>query len=277
MRYCVPAFVVLALLAGPKSLFSADKAKETPKPAPLPALSDNPVLKEVKFHNAPLSEVVGYLRQSFPRFKAVVVPDPQCSDPDPALPNIELKDIDLQQFLEVLKQTLPQLTIEGIDGEIGPVCLFKVAAPEGAQPPRLEVYRLSPLIPAGQSDRTKALNDILSLVQAALEAQGSASNVLMKVHEATGTLIFRGNPTQIEVVQRALKALEPTAEESQRAKLHAQIQADRERKEDRSAQLEKRLREAEDEAGEARKRISAQATEIETLKARLAARSDKSP
>ena len=205
-----------------------------------------------------------------------MVPDPECADPDPTLPDIELKNIDLNQFLDVLSQALPQLSVDGVQGEKGPVCLMKIGAQAGAQPPRLQVYRLTPLIP-DTADRKAYLNDILSLVQAALEAQGSASNVLMKVHEQTGTLIFRGNAAQTDVVEHALKALEPTNTESQRAKLQLQYQAERERTQVRVAQLEDRLKEAEMEAAVARKQVREQTSEIEVLKARLAAQGDKKP
>ncbi len=304
MKYHVPAFAMLALLTAPTILFSAEKPKDSATPAaPVSFTGDNPTLKEVNFHGARLSDVVAYLRQSCPRFKAVVVADPQTSDSDPTLPDIELKNIDLKQFLEVLKQTNPQLTIDGVDGQQGPVCLFKLGAPPMAmgaafQPmaagqsvpaaQHLQVYRLSQLIPAGAADRAKALNDILSLVQAALEAQGPSANTLMKVHEATGTLIFRGNTAQTEVVDRALQALQPTTAESQRAKLQEQMQAervrlsdqfqvDRDRMQSRTAQLENRLNEAEKEAAAARKQISEQMTEIEVLKARLAAHGVEAP
>ena len=251
--------------------------------------------------------VAGFLKDAVPGFQAVVIPDPQSSEPNPALPDMDLKNVTLAQFLELLKHTLPQVDIDLVPGEKGDIWLFKVNAPAGtggmgggmgmggmmsvpgvpgrhvasaapaeAVGPRLEVYRLSPLIPAG-ADRTKSLNDILSLVQAALEAQGSANNALMKVHEATGTLIFRGNAAQIDVVQRALQALEPTSAESERAKLQEHMQTDRERMQVRVVQLDDRLKEAEAEAGAARKRISEQATEIEVLKARLAAQGDKKP
>ncbi len=278
MKYHLPALALLTLLAGPTSVFAAEPLR--PAPAPVgraPAMEDNPTIKAVNFRGVRLSEAVTFLKDSCPRFKAVVVADPQCPDPDPVLPDIELKNIELEQFLQLLEKTLPQLAYERIDGPQGAVCLIKLAAPAGAQPPRLQVYRLSPLIPAGAADRKASLNDILSLVQAALEAQGSASNVLMKVHEGTGTLIFRGNAAQTEVVERALKALEPTTAESERVKVQEQMQAERDRSQGRLAQLEERLEEAKMESIDARKRVSQQMTEIEALKARLAAQGDKKP
>jgi hypothetical protein len=277
MKYHVSALALLALMAGPATLLSQEKPK-APPPAieATPPTDDNPTLKQVSFHGSRLSEVVTYLRDTCPRFKVVMIPDPQCADPDPTLPDIDLKNVDLNQVLDVLSQTLPQLTIDGVQGQQGPVCLLKLGAPAGGQPPRLQVYRLTPLIP-DTADRKTYLNDILSLVQAALEAHGSANNVLMKVHEQTGTLIFRGNAAQTDVVERALKALEPTNAESQRAKIQLQFQADRERMQVRVSQLEDRLKEAETVAAEYRKRANDQTNEIEVLKARMAAQGDKKP
>ena len=278
MRYSAPLFALFALLASPRLLFSADNANGLLPPAAAaatPVTDDNPTLKEVSFKGVRLNDAVSYLRQTCPRFKVVVVPDPQCADPDPVLPDINLKNVDLQQFLEVLKQTLPQLSIEGVEGQQGPVCLLKVARFLGRNCHSCRFTDLARSFPPA-ADRKAYLNDILSLVQAALEAQGSASNVLMKVHEGTGTLIFRGNAAKTEVVERALKALAPTTAESERAKYQEQMQANRDRMGERSAQLEIRLREAEAESNDARKRISEQTTEIEVLKARLAGRATKS-
>ena len=298
MRCFAPAFVALALLAGPTILFSAEKAKETPKPAPPAADRGNPVLKEVKFHGARLSDVIAYLRQSCPRFKVVLVPDPQCPDPDPALPDIELKNVELNAFLEVLTKMLPQLTLDAVDSGYGEVDLLKLAAPPGGtgkgvmgggmggmgggmELPRTQVYRLSHLIRAdagSQGTRAAAMNDILSLVQAAVEAAGSSKDVLMKVHEATETLIFRGSPTQIEVVERALKALEPTNGEKDLAKLREQMQAEHDRSEERMGRLTERLNTAEKEAAAYRHEMGLQEANIETLKARLVqAQGEKKP
>src|SRR5258708_5010020 len=117
MKFFVPLFVVLALLAGPNPLFSAEKPNKAP-----PAVAKgsdklgNPVLKEVHFHGERLGEATKLLRELVPGFQAVVVPDPQSSDPDPALPDMDLKNVTLEQFLELLKRTLPQVDVEPVPG-----------------------------------------------------------------------------------------------------------------------------------------------------------------
>ena len=318
MRYGAPLFVLLALLASPRLLFSADNSKGTIPPA---SPADNsksqcfrPLLPCLRWTTTRrsrrlISRVCGWARSSpisgrrarGSRWSSS--PIRNARTPTRCCPTSTSKTSICSNFSTYFrKQTLPQLSIEGVGGQQGPICLLKVGAPAGMapsgwwagrwevmgymaiggmgggkQPPLLQVYRLSPLIPAGAADRKASLNDILSLVQAALEAQGSASNVLMKVHEGTGTLIFRGNAAQTEVVERALKALAPTTAESDRAKLEEHLQAERERMQERFDQRENRLREAEMESNEARKRISQQMTEIEVLKARLAAQGDKKP
>jgi hypothetical protein len=293
MKYFLPALLAFALSAGSDCIVLAQNtplAPATPTPAK-PAGAENPVLNEIHFHGQSLGEAVDYLKKSCPGFQAVVVGDGQ----QVGLPDIDLKNINRNQFIEVLKQTVPQLAIDRVDGDSGTVFLFRfstaaggggapagpamaalVAAPSPSPPPTVQVYRLGPLLhSANDADRKKALNDILTLVQAALEAHGSANQALMKVHEATETLIFRGNADQTEVVQGALKALEPTTTENERAKLHEQMAAERDRMQVRLAQLDDRLKEAEMEAIEARKHISQQTTEIEVLKARLAAKGEK--
>jgi hypothetical protein len=328
MKYHVPAILVFALLAGSNRIVSAQSQYNTPMPptaAKPSGNTDSPMLKEVQFHGQNLSEAVESLRKTCPHFQAVVVGDEQHPASEVRLPDIDLKNIDLNQLIEVLKQTVPQLTIDRVAGDSGTVYLFRVspqgagggamggglsftspamamaanpnapgvasgvqtatgytsaavgAVPSAPPQPSVQIYRLGPLLPAaGEADRKKALNDILALVQAALEAQGSANQALMKVHEATETLIFRGNQEQLEVVQIALKALVPTSVESERTKLRDQLVAERGRIQDKIEQLEMRLKEAGAEAADARKRISEQATEIEVLKSRLAAKSEKS-
>jgi hypothetical protein len=305
MKYYLTALVVLALLAGSNHIVSAQTQNLAPPAAAKPSgNADNPVLNEIHFRGQNLSEAVEYLRKSCPHFQAVVVSDGEHNTSEVGLPDIDLKNIDLNQLIEVLKQTVPQLAIDRVAGDSGTVFLFRLSTPaavgSGATggrglgpaigvpsgyvpsvgaaappPPSVQVYRLGPLLPPGEADEKKALNDILTLVQAALEAHGSANKALMKVHEATQTLIFRGNAEQTEVVQAALKALEPTSAESERAKLQERVQADRDRMQVRLAQLEDRLKEAEVENAQGRKRISEQTTELEILRARLAAQGDK--
>jgi predicted RNase H-like nuclease (RuvC/YqgF family) len=136
----------------------------------------------------------------------------------------------------------------------------------------LQIYRLSSLESANAAERKAKLNDVLSLVQAALEAQGSGNNMLMKVHEATGTLIYRGNAAQIEVVQRALKALEPTADERENFTHRLRKVEEDYRDEYRSmvSKMTRQLEELEHENSELRKLLKKQSAEMEDLKAHLA-------
>src|SRR5208283_1709994 len=126
---------------------------------------------------------------------------------------------------------------------------------EGGQPtvagqPTVMVYRLTHLIRSNAADRSKALNDILSLVQAALEATGSNQPPLMKVHAPTETLIFRGHPTQLEAVNRTLKALEPTPEEIGPSRDLEQAKSEFAKLAGHTSQLEKAVGQAQAEAAE---------------------------
>jgi hypothetical protein len=57
--------------------------------------------------------------------------------------------------------------------------------------------------------RTQAISHVLSVVQAALEQAGEKTQPVLKVHEPTLTLIFKGTESQQLVVEEVLRALQP--------------------------------------------------------------------
>jgi chromosome segregation ATPase len=68
------------------------------------------------------------------------------------------------------------------------------------------------------------MDDVLSLVQAALDETGdSQEKVVLKVHQQTQTLVFKGSPEKMAVLEQALDALRPK-ESEQIAKMEGQVE-----------------------------------------------------
>jgi hypothetical protein len=86
----------------------------------------------------------------------------------------------------------------------------------------VQVYRLTDIVgsllatrPADQGDPRPALADILSLVQSALEESGEKEKVVLKVHEQTQTLLFRGSMAKQAVLEQVLNTLRPAHDPQQ--------------------------------------------------------------
>ncbi|MGA2257083.1 MAG: hypothetical protein ABSG53_20720 [Thermoguttaceae bacterium] len=240
------------------------------------------LVKEVDIKGVSLHDAIQSLESECPGFQTVIIHDPRYPDFNPVLPDMSLKNLPLSQILEVIGKSVPELRVDKVSSGKGDVWIFRIhrtndagqptvaGRPNLAGQPTVMVYRLSPLIRSNVTDRSKALNDILSLVQAALEA--TASNEpppLMKVHTATETLVFRGYPTQLEAVKCALEALQSTPDEIRRSKQLEQAENDQARLMLERERLEASLAQARSEAAEARKRMNQQTEDIERLQARL--------
>jgi len=233
------------------------------------------LVKELAFNQTPLDDVLRSLESECPGFQAVIVHDPRFPDFNPVV-DMSLKNLPLSQILEVIGKSLPELRVDKVSSNKGDVWIFRIQRSNYGQPtsnvtaqPTVMVYRLTPLIRANAADRSKALNDILSLVQAALEAMGSNQPSLMKVHAATETLIFRGFPNQLEAVNRTLRALEPTPDETARSRELDQARNKTTSLYGEMDQLQRSLEQARKEAADARQRMLQQTEEIEKLQARL--------
>jgi predicted RNase H-like nuclease (RuvC/YqgF family) len=92
---------------------------------------------------------------------------------------------------------------------------------------------------------------------------------MMKLHAPTETLVFSGNPTQLEAVSRALKALEPTPDEVRQSKQMERAGNDRDRMAMEAARLQEALERTRAEAADVRQRANQQTEEMEKLRARL--------
>jgi hypothetical protein len=202
-----------------------------------------------KFENTPLDEVLQFIHDKVPEFNSVVVRSPGVQAGYPVIPGMSVKNVSIGQFLEFLEVSFPGVNIQRIKGPTGPLYVIKVTAgpmdqpnfadfpggfapgfgggmpgapmPGPAVPPGqpqnvVVVYRLNDIVASlvagkegGRELQRNALTDILSLVQSALEESGEKEQVVLKVHESTQTLLFRGSPMKQAVLEQVLTTLRP--------------------------------------------------------------------
>ena len=90
--------------------------------------------------------------------------------------------------------------------------------------PVVKVYRLDDIVTNLKAESSKkGLDDVLSLVQAALDEAGGDQPAL-KVHQATQMLVFKGTPAQMQLVEQVLDALRPK-ESDQTMAVRAELDA----------------------------------------------------
>ncbi len=266
------------------TMFRSESKPITAQPAP--SIADHLVNKVTFAEGLPLSDAIQMLESQCPEFQAVIVHDPRNPDFSPSLPAISLKNLPLSQIITVIGSSTPGLMMDKVSSPKGDVWVFRIrrtdtemnrrfgggglgrSGPTEPAPPTVQIFRLSPLIRANTVDRSKALNDILSLVQAALDAAGSPGS-MMKLHAPTETLIFSGNQLQLEAVAAALKALEPTPGEVNHSNQEQAAKDSARMMEMEMSRLKEVLTEAKNETAESRNRVNQLTDEIEKLRAHL--------
>jgi hypothetical protein len=183
-------------------------------------------LPELKFDNVKLDDVLAFLADVDSKFAPQLVRDPGVPADYPMI-TFRAKNITIPQFLEFLQKAYG-IESTKIPGPVGPVYLITVAYNDrvvrsldsGAQARSgsgVHVYSISDVVqrflslkPAGGSDaeRTKqALNDVLTLVQAGLEQTPQGNRAVLKVHEGTQTLLFKGTAEQEQLISNVLATL----------------------------------------------------------------------
>lgn len=230
---------LLALLAGSTlPVRAADPAPSAPNPASAPGggASQRPI-SEINFTAVSADDVMGFLRDVVPGFQAVIVRDPDVPAGEPQV-TLNLKNVTLDQFIAVLSQAYPSLEWSTAPGTT--IHVVRVHAASGLTGSKLHVYSLAPLVsnlahptpqqpgpqpgivpggpaaPAPATDdpekqlqemRKRALNNVLSVIKAALAQVPDGDSAVLQVHEETETLIFKGTASQEEAVEQVLQAL----------------------------------------------------------------------
>ncbi len=270
--------------------------------------SADDIIPELSFQDVKLDDVVDYLQDVVPNFKAVVIRDANLS-PDVPQIRLRLKKVSLDQFLELLSTAYPGVEVSQIPGSTGTVHVIKVRGTEevlqarhqGGAGAGVRVYALAPYInyivtarPEAAKDKAtankEALNQILSLIKATLAQVGDTGSAqpVIQVHEETQTLIVKGNVEQQSVLEDVLGQLIPKQwwtdkkHQTETDNLRAQLQ-EREKSMEYNMAREKamyqdRLQDLEKMLDAARKRLEERdtiaarnAAELERLRVRLEA------
>jgi len=186
---------------------------------PAPAVEQQSLPIE-KIGDIELNDLVNLLKDKLPGFNGVVIRQPNAAADYPVITQMTLKNVTLGQFLEMIRTEYPGVAITRIDGKgpkDTPLYVFNVSPVPGMEKPAdaptaVQIYRLSEIvsnIDNGEKNPKKAMDSVLSLVQAALDESGDSQKPVLKVHESTQTLIFKGTKSQIAIVQQVLNSLEP--------------------------------------------------------------------
>jgi hypothetical protein len=234
------------------SLAAISNAQQTPPPTTTDAHSSHPekIFSEFKVDDS-IDSVVARLQKDDPDLKLLVIRDPNAPPNQPHI-TLSLKNVTASDVLSVMSSIYPNVALNSISATTGPIFTLKIVAPPSRDglfggpnqsgPPREEVkvYNLTLLVDGWISQnippdakledlptlRRKALDQIMSLVQAALsQASPQASKPVLQVHEPTQTLVFKGTAEQRGIVQEAMNALQQRLNEQQRelARLKAMI------------------------------------------------------
>lgn len=200
-----------------------------------PSNSKQPIIPPINIDGMNIYDFVGFLRDSVPNFQAVVVRDADVPDDYPTL-TLHLRNVTPDQLIEVLSQAYPSLEWSTTPGTT--IHVLKIHAPTDLPASNLHVYSLTPIVsrleegpsrPMGvqnsnlfggvggqpttkeatgeQQKRREELNNVLSVIKAALAQVANGNSAVLQVHEETETLIFKGTQPQQEAVEQVLQAL----------------------------------------------------------------------
>ncbi len=208
-------------------------------PATLPtSLESRPMPMDRIEKPVSLDDELAAIRAEIPDFNSVVVREPNIPKDYPTLPTMTLKNVTVGQFLQFVQASYPAVQIIRIDGLSGQLYSIRVrmeglggggggffAQGTAVDPNRLHLYRLNEVVksladekagktrdgkPITQDDAVKeATNDVLSLLQAALDQTDQDGPSVLKIHEPTLTLMFKGSRAKQEVLEEALTSLQP--------------------------------------------------------------------
>jgi hypothetical protein len=216
-------------------------ATQKPAAAAPAAPAERPMrLPEVKLEQVGFADVINFLRDVDPTFQAVVSYAPGVERGEPVIQELQLKNVTTASVLQLLAEAYPQVSLDetGVDAGGSQIWMIRVGpdprVPEptqddGPPPPVTTVHRLREIVDGLSADkadaaaRKKALDGVMSVVQAALETQQAAVGgertqrradaVRLSLHEATETLVFKGPHDAAELVGETLTTLLPTKRE----------------------------------------------------------------
>ena len=231
MRARFRFLTVVAITLSAISCLAFGQAAEGENPTEAPKL-----IPELKVVDVPFPELIEMLRQADPSFQVVVAYAPESDRNGPAIQELKLKNVSAESVLQLLAQTY-SLEINKTATEDGrPIWTVRVAAPiqrgglyggsgghdAGGSQRVTTVHRLREIVDALVSDTSKAeefrkqaRDGVVSLLQTAIDTEAADGRggvkAVIKLHEPTETLVFRGTAQQAELVQATLDELSPPA------------------------------------------------------------------
>jgi hypothetical protein len=174
-----------------------------------------------------LDDEMEAIRTAIPSFNCVIVRDPGVAKNYPTIPAMTLKNVTLGQFMQFLQASFPGVQSKRIDGPSGSLYAIRIRVEDdplrrqwAIDRNRVRLYRLNEFINTladesaakdkPRDERVKeATAQVLSLLQAALDQTDDQEPCIVKIHEPTLTLMFKGGPEKQAVLQEALQALMP--------------------------------------------------------------------
>lgn len=165
-------------------------------------------------------DVLKWMQDRIPELRFSIIRAAGTSTDYPKIQELNLKDVTVDQFFQVVKRAFPGVTVEQIQGYDASLYLIRIVDPAAAAQDReVSVYRLYEAIVGVREEgdmgtlearNKKALNDLLSLVEAALKQAGLANKVVLQVHEPTQALVVAGPVAAQDVVKKVMAAIAPS-------------------------------------------------------------------
>ncbi len=216
-------------------------------PTTTPAVEDV-VMPKGPYNGVALGDLIDLLKHQVPGFDAIVIRAPQVPADYPTFDNFSPKNVTIGQFLDLVRSSFPGVDVRRIDGRMGPLYVFEIgnggqfnvpmgsgapAAPgtiADTSTPIVRVYPLGGIVSALGGDTKQSLNNVLSLLQTTLDAEGGSQGATLKVHEPTMMLVFKGSVGQMQVLEQAIAALKPKVDTtSQMAQMEQKYEAELQR------------------------------------------------
>lgn len=202
------------------------------------------IMPSERFKNATFEQVLSAIRDLAPDFNYTIVRQSGLPTNYPLIEDLSTRKITVDQFLFLVNR-IYGIKSEPVEGPSGTLWVFRIEqlggdaggslVEQARQATRhVQVYRLTEIISglelgsAEKPDQKKIINDILSLVQAAIKESGNAKDIALQVHEPTQMLMVNGTPSQLYLVSSVLSELRPSKESLDR-KMQETIQAQREK------------------------------------------------
>lgn len=237
-----------------------------------------PTIPRMTVKNITIGQFLQFLQESFPDLTVAPI-----EGPESALYVVRIPSAMMPEGLAVESRP-PQPG--GFPGGMGMVGggggLFEAGPmPVISDTPLVRVYKLSEIVASisgGQPDKQKqALNDVLSLIQAALEQidDGGKDKAVIKVHEQTQTLLFKGTVNKQQVLEQIIQTLQPDVDPKQASKVRdletmtSSLKREIDDREVRVVRLQKELDRAQDEMDAMRREYMQSKAENATLKVQL--------